>query len=53
MCIADRFIFMCLLRFYVVFSATIIVIMICFLFSDDYISNLLMFFKRVNVRDAR
>ena len=53
MCIADRFILACFLRSYVVFSATIIAIMICFLFSDDYVSNLLTFFKRISVRDAR
>ena len=53
MCIVDRFIFACSLRSHVVFSTTIIVIVICFLFSDDYVSNLLPFFKRVNVRDAR
>ena len=53
MCIADRFIFACLLRSYVAFSATITVIVICFLFSDDYVSNLLTFLKRINVRSAR
>ena len=53
MCIADRFILACFLRFHVAFSTTIIVIVIYFLFSDDYVSNLLMFFKRVNIRDAQ
>ena len=53
MCITDRFILTCLLRLHVIFSTTIIVIMICFLFSDDYVSNLLTFFKRVSVRSAR
>ena len=53
MCIADRFIFACSLHSHVVFSTTIIVIVICFLFSDDYVPNLLTFFKRVNVRGAR
>ena len=53
MCIADKFILTCFLRSHVVFSATIIIIVICFLFSDDYVSNLLTFFKRISVRDAR
>ena len=53
MCIADRFIFACFLRSHVVFSATIIVIIIYFLFFDDYVSNLLTFLKRINVRNAR
>ena len=53
MCIADRFILACLLHSYVAFSATIIAIVICFLFSDDYVPNLLTFLKRVNVRGAR
>ena len=53
MCIINRFILACSLRSHVVFSATIIVIVICFLFSDDYVPNLLTFFKRVNVRGAR
>ena len=53
MCIINRFILACSLRSYVVFSTTIIVIMIYFLFFDDYVPNLLTFFKRINVRDAR
>ena len=53
MCIIDKFILVYSLRSHVVFSATIIIIMICFLFSDDYVLNLLTFFKRVNVRDAQ
>ena len=53
MCIVDRFILACLFRFYVAFSTMITVIVICFLFSDDYVSNLLTFFKRINVRSAR
>ena len=53
MCITDKFILACFLRFHVAFSTTIIVIIIYFLFFDDYVSNLLTFFKRVNVRDAR
>ena len=53
MCIADRFIFAYFLRFHVVFSTTITAIVIYFLFSDDYVSNLLTFFKRINVRGAR
>ena len=53
MCIANRFILAYFLRSHVVFSTTIIVIVICFLFSDDYVSNLLTFLKRINVRDAR
>ena len=53
MCIADKFILVCFLRFHVVFSTTIIVIIICFLFSDDYVPNLLTFFKRINVKSAR
>ena len=53
MYIADRFILACFLRFHVVFSMTIIVIVICFLFFDDDVPNLLTFFKRVNVKDAR
>ena len=53
MCIIDRFILACFLRPYVAFSTTIIIIVICFLFSDNYVSNLLTFFKRINVRGAR
>ena len=53
MCIADRFILACSLRSHVAFLTTIIAIMICFLFSDDYVPNLLTFFKRINVRNAR
>ena len=53
MCIADKFILACFLRFHVVFSTIIIVIVIYFLFSDNYVSNLLTFFKQINVRDAR
>ena len=53
MCITDKFILACFLRSHVAFSTTIIIIMICFLFSDDYVSNLLTFFKRINVRNAR
>ena len=53
MYIADKFILAYFLRFYVVFSTTIIIIVICFLFSDDYVSNLLTFFKRINIRNAR
>ena len=53
MCIADRFILACFLRFHVAFSATIIVIVICFLFSDDYVPNLLTFLKQISVRGAR
>ena len=53
MCITDKFILACFLRFYVAFSATIIAIIICFLFSDDYVSNLWTFSKQINVRNAR
>ena len=53
MCIVDRFILACSLRPYVAFSTTIIIIVIYFLFSDDYVPNLLTFFKRINVKDAR
>ena len=53
MCIIDRFILACFLRPHVIFSTTIIVIVIYFLFSDDYVPNLLTFFKRVNIRNAR
>ena len=45
--------FTCSLRSHVIFSTTINAIVICFLFSGDYVPNLLTFFKRVNVRDAR
>ena len=47
MYIVDRFILAYSLRFQVVLSMTIIIIMICFLFSDDYVSNLLMFFNKL------
>ena len=53
MYIVDKFILACSLRSQIVFSMTIIIIMICFLFSDNYIPNLLIFFEPINVRSAR
>ena len=53
MYIINRFILAYFLRLHVAFLTTIIVIMICFLFFDDYISNLLTFFKQISVRNAR
>ena len=53
MCIADRFILACSLHSDVAPSITIIVIIIYFLFSDEHVSNLFMFSKQVNVKDAR
>ena len=53
MYIVDKFILAYFLRFHIAFLTTMIVIMIYFLFSDDYVPNLLTFFKRINVRSAR
>ena len=53
MCIADKFRLACFLCSDVARLITIIVIVICFLFFDKHVSNLLTFFKRISVRDAR
>ena len=53
MYIADKFIFLYSLRSQIVLSMTIIVIVICLLFFNNYVSNLLTFFKWINVRSAR
>ena len=53
MCIIDRFILTYFLRSHVAFSATIIVIVIYFLFFDNYISNLWTFLKRISIKETR